>query len=200
MDTKQIKDEHPLPGVLEQYGVSLRRSGRSFIARCPFHDDQHPSFSVYLGASGWKFKCWGGSCGKSGDVLDFIGLQLFGENWDNHDNSQFKDVLSALGAGDSGKSRATWTTPVSTPVERTPLSGEVQFAWEIALSIYGDILQKTPEARAYLEERSLPLEILRKYRFGYCPAEGSSLLAAAAMRRLTRQDLEDSRAVPPVLR
>jgi DNA primase len=66
----------------------------------------------------------------------------------------------------------------------------VQFAWEIALSIYGDIFQKTPEARRYLQERRLSKEVIRKYRFGYCPTEGSPLLAAAGMRRLTRQDLE----------
>jgi DNA primase len=50
MDTQQIKHDNPLPVVLEQYGVSLRRTGQGFIGRCPFHDDRHPSFSVFLGA------------------------------------------------------------------------------------------------------------------------------------------------------
>ena len=191
MDLKQIKVDNPLPGVLEEYHISLRRAGRGFIARCPFHDDQHPSLSVYLGLSGWQFRCWGGSCGKSGDLFDFVGYQLFGDGWDNHNDSQFKDVLQALGASDHGRSRAVWKTAISsTPTGPTPVSGAVQFAWEIALSIYGDILQKSPEAREYLKERRLSLDVIRKYRFGYCPVEGSPLLAAAGMRRLTRQDLE----------
>lgn len=189
MDIQQIKQDNPLPAVLEQYGVSLRRAGQGFIGRCPFHDDRHPSFSVYLARSGWQFKCWGGSCGMSGDVFDFIGLQLFGSSWSNRDAAQFKDVLAALGAADRGQSRATWKTDVR-PYEPKPTTDLTRFAWEVALSIYGDILQRSTEAWDYLHQRCFPLDILRKYRFGYCPPEGSPLLAAAAMRRLTRQDLE----------
>lgn len=191
MNTQQIKTDNPLPGVLEQYGVNLKRAGQGFIARCPFHDDRHPSFSVYLARGGWQFKCWGGSCGVSGDVFDFIGLQLFGGSWNNRDTAQFKDVLAALGAADRGKSRATWTVPVRPP-EARQVSPKVRFAWEIALAMYAENLVQTEKAWTYLEERCLSPQVLRKYRFGFCPAEGSPLLAAAAMRRLTRQDLEEA--------
>lgn len=189
MDTQEIKENNPLPTVLEQYGVALRRTGQGFIARCPFHDDRHPSFSVFLGRAGWQFKCWGGSCGVSGDVFDFIGLQLFGEGWSSRDAAQFKDVLAALGAADRGQSRATWKVQVR-PVEPKQASDLMRFAWELALSIYSELLLQETEIQGYLQSRRLSPGVLRKYRFGYCPPEGSPLLAAAAMRRLTRQDLE----------
>jgi hypothetical protein len=36
----------PITTVFERYGVSLRRQGYSFVAKCPFHDDRRPSLSV----------------------------------------------------------------------------------------------------------------------------------------------------------
>jgi hypothetical protein len=41
---------------------------------CPFHNERTPSFSVYRLNGVDKFKCWGGSCGVRGDVLEFIKL------------------------------------------------------------------------------------------------------------------------------
>jgi hypothetical protein len=61
------KAELPLPHLLTRLGLAehARRS-----ARCPFHDDQSPSFSVFLGARGWRWKCHAG-CGE-GDEIDFL--------------------------------------------------------------------------------------------------------------------------------
>jgi CHC2 zinc finger/Protein of unknown function (DUF3631) len=40
-------------------------------ARCPFHDDEHPSFSVFKNKSAaFVFKCH--ACGAAGDQIDFI--------------------------------------------------------------------------------------------------------------------------------
>jgi len=46
----------------------LRRSGKNFVARCPFHDDRNPSFAVYPETQ--SFYCFG--CHASGDVLSFL--------------------------------------------------------------------------------------------------------------------------------
>ena len=52
--------------------LPLRRIGTSFVARCPFHDDEHPSFVVF--PDSYSFHCFG--CGKHGDVIDFLRLRL----------------------------------------------------------------------------------------------------------------------------
>tara|TARA_B100000315_G_scaffold225363_1_gene231536 strand:- start:1283 stop:1834 length:552 start_codon:yes stop_codon:yes gene_type:complete len=40
-------------------------------ALCPFHDDHHPSLSVYRGRDGCdRFKCF--ACGAAGDAIDFV--------------------------------------------------------------------------------------------------------------------------------
>jgi hypothetical protein len=57
-----------LPALLHQLGLGhyAKKS-----ARCPFHDDQRNSFSVFKGDGGaWYWKCWAG-CGK-GDEITFL--------------------------------------------------------------------------------------------------------------------------------
>ena len=48
--------------------LPLRRSGKNFVARCPFHDDRRPSFVVYPTTQ--SFYCFG--CRAAGDVLSFL--------------------------------------------------------------------------------------------------------------------------------
>ena len=58
------------PSITEVVGqrVHLRKTGREYTGRCPFHADKTPSFSV--SEEKGLFHCFG--CGKSGDVFDFI--------------------------------------------------------------------------------------------------------------------------------
>lgn len=70
LDFDAIKREHPLPAVVQHFGIQLRAAGREFKACCPFHDEKTPSFTVFAGRRGWIFNCHG--CGAGGDVLDFV--------------------------------------------------------------------------------------------------------------------------------
>ncbi len=38
----------------------VRRSSRGFVARCPSHNDRHPSLSISEGDRGILLKCWSG--------------------------------------------------------------------------------------------------------------------------------------------
>ena len=62
-----------LPDPLTYYATeldALRGYGQSATARCPFHDDQHPSLSVNLDTG--AFRCRVPACGANGrDVLAF---------------------------------------------------------------------------------------------------------------------------------
>lgn len=48
--------------------MAVRRVGRRFVARCPFHDEKTPSFSIDPAAN--LFYCFG--CGEGGDVFTLI--------------------------------------------------------------------------------------------------------------------------------
>ena len=52
--------------VAEALGLEVRRQGRNFVCRCPFHDEKTPSFTVYPDQG--RYHCYG--CGAHGDTLD----------------------------------------------------------------------------------------------------------------------------------
>jgi hypothetical protein len=67
-DIREAKRKLPLPTLMYRLGLG-ERAKKS--ARCPFHDDQRNSFSVYKNAKGeFHFKCFTG-CGD-GDEINFL--------------------------------------------------------------------------------------------------------------------------------
>lgn len=70
-DFERIRREYPLPDIIAQAGIALRKNGREYEALCPFHGEKTPSFQVYPSKSGhWQYHCKG--CGAHGDVLNFV--------------------------------------------------------------------------------------------------------------------------------
>src|SRR5262249_46243595 len=64
----EAKRRLPLPSLMKALGLGERAEKN---ARCPFHDDQHPSFSIFQGNNGdWFWKCHAG-CGE-GDEIAFL--------------------------------------------------------------------------------------------------------------------------------
>lgn len=69
-DTDRIRREVSLVETAERFGVSLMKDGDEWIARCPFHEDDTPSFTIFTGRDRvQRMHCFG--CGAKGDVLDF---------------------------------------------------------------------------------------------------------------------------------
>lgn len=99
------------PSILEVIGqrIDLRRAGREFVGRCPFHSDSSPSLSV--SDTKQVFHCFG--CGESGDVIDFI-RKL--------DRLTYRDAIATLGVTGELKQR-----PVLTLGRRR--AAEIAAAW-----------------------------------------------------------------------
>jgi hypothetical protein len=76
----EAKRRLPLPELLRQLGYSEKHIGKT--AHCPFHSDEHKSFSVFHSedGKGWQWKCFAG-CGE-GDEIGFLrklkGLSMTG--------------------------------------------------------------------------------------------------------------------------
>ena len=56
--------------IIESYGVRLRRVGDIYRGKCPFHNETHPSFTVYPKTE--SFYCFG--CMRHGNAIKFIEL------------------------------------------------------------------------------------------------------------------------------
>lgn len=64
---EQIKERLPINEVIGQY-IKLEKSGASYKARCPFHNEKSASFFVSPDRGGYY--CFG--CGAKGDIFTFV--------------------------------------------------------------------------------------------------------------------------------
>ena len=67
-DIAAARQRHSLVELLECHGIPMMGEGLRRTARCPFHDDQSPSLSVYLDSN--RYYCF--ACGASGDAISLI--------------------------------------------------------------------------------------------------------------------------------
>src|SRR6516165_11682130 len=62
----EAKRRLPLPDLMSRLGLG-EHAKKS--ARCPFHSDEHPSFSVFQGEDGfWHWNCFAG-CGDGDEIM-----------------------------------------------------------------------------------------------------------------------------------
>lgn len=73
----------PIVDVAETHLGQLRKTSKGYITRCPFHQDNSPSFHIYPESN--RYYCFG--CNATGDVITFIQKLL------NHD---FKSAVLYL--------------------------------------------------------------------------------------------------------
>ena len=67
--TEEIKQKIDIVELIGAMGVSLRKTGRSFVGFCPFHPNSRtPAFTVYPESQ--SFYCFG--CHASGTAFDFV--------------------------------------------------------------------------------------------------------------------------------
>lgn len=62
-----LKSSVAIEDLVGRY-IDLRKSGQTFMGRCPFHDDNNPSFVIYPKTQ--TFHCFG--CWAHGDVISFL--------------------------------------------------------------------------------------------------------------------------------
>ncbi len=135
--------------------LELRRQGRSFVARCPFHDDRHPSLQINPERQTWK--CF--VCDIGGDIFSFV-MQKEGV--------EFPEALRMLAdrAGIVLEQR---------PGRRNESGGDkrgLYQAMEWATAQFHQCFQEHADAepaRRYIEERGIHSESIARFRLGFAP-------------------------------
>lgn len=65
---QEINDAAILRDIVQNYNVSLKRSGANYKGCCPFHNEDTPSF--YVSPAKGFYKCFG--CGAYGHAVNFV--------------------------------------------------------------------------------------------------------------------------------
>lgn len=131
--------------------ISLRRAGANFIARCPFHQEKTPSFTV--STSKQFYHCFG--CGVSGDAIQFL---------TEHDGLHFVEAVETLA------SRAGLAMPIETQEgNQTVRSTPIYEILAEAAAFYQTQLRNHPtaeKAHQYLKKRGLTGQIAKQFGLG----------------------------------
>lgn len=141
--------------------TKVKRSGRSYMAICPFHQEKSPSMSIDP-AKG-VYHCFG--CQKSGDVYTFLqetqGLDF---------NEAVEELARRAGIhieSDPGADR------------RRGRRNALHEAVRRAIEVYHQRLKAAPDAgpaRKYLRSRGYDADVVDEYKLGYSPDTWDTLV------------------------
>jgi DNA primase len=143
--------------------LPLKKTGANFVARCPFHTEKTPSFSVNRDKQ--FYHCFG--CGASGNAITFL------MEFNRLDFVEAIEDLAAFIGVDVPKETLSAR---STPQKRDDFSNLYQLM-EQATAFYTEQLQAKEGigALGYLRARGVGDQVMRDYRLGYAPDAWQSL-------------------------
>ncbi|MFH0965209.1 MAG: DNA primase [Planctomycetota bacterium] len=161
---EEVRAASDIVSVIGQY-VPLKKAGRNFVARCPFHREKTPSFNV--NPERQIFKCFG--CNEAGNVFTFVM---------KHERLSFPQAVEIL-AERAGivLRRGAESGPREGGGSRERLR-EVN-VW--AARRFRKWLESAEgkEARDYLERRRIEEKTVRRFGLGWAPDQWDALLSSA---------------------
>ena len=153
--------------------VKLKKTGKNYSARCPFHDEKTPSFSVNPDKQ--FYYCFG--CGAGGNAVGFVM---------DYDNVDFPQAVEALAHTAGLEVPREQTTPQQDAQRDrqahlyTTLNAANQY-FQQALRHH----QQASRAVNYLKGRGLSGQIAQRYQIGFAPPGWQNLI-----ERLGDKELE----------
>lgn len=163
-----------LVDLIDSY-VPLKKTGSNFVARCPFHNEKTPSFSVNREKQ--LYHCFG--CGAGGNAISFLM---------DYNHLDFVEAVEDL-ASYAGipVPREQFDAPRSVAQQNLP---DVYAVLQQVADFYVEELLKNQEAKKavdYLCARGVNEEIAKEFAIGYAPADWQVL-----GRRFPPKTLQDA--------
>ncbi|MES2345083.1 MAG: DNA primase [Chlamydiota bacterium] len=137
--------------------LQLQRTGASYKACCPFHNEQSPSFVIQKGEN--HYHCYG--CGAHGDAIAFMM---------NHLKMSFTDAIETL----AERFQVHLEKAEGGEEKKGPGKTALKEVLEKACQFYQFVLLHTEEGRVpleYLYKRGLTLDFIQKFRIGLSSKE-----------------------------
>jgi len=155
--------------------VALKRAGKDYKARCPFHNEKTPSFYV-VPAKGF-YKCFG--CGESGDAFTFLMKRQ---------GLTFQEAVRAVAL----------KVGVDIPADEEKRGDEPNRALYEVVAFAADFFRNNlwsaggERARQYLETRAISKETAERFGLGYAPDAWRGLREAARKHGISDELLLDA--------
>ncbi|MCU0706985.1 MAG: DNA primase [Pirellula sp.] len=142
--------------------ADVRRQGRGFVARCPFHDDRRPSLQINPERQVWK--CY--VCDVGGDVFSFI-MQKEGVT--------FPEALRLL----ADRAGIVIEERKGSRKEDVDAKRNLYKVMQWAVAEYHQCFLNSPEAseaRRYIEDRGIDRRSIERFQIGFAPESWSWII------------------------
>jgi len=154
--------------------VPLKKAGQNHQARCPFHDEKTPSFTVNQDKQ--FYHCFG--CGANGNAISFLM---------EYNRMEFVEAIEALAE------RAGMTIPREAGSrQQGGALTELYELMELVVEFYRRQLREHPQAgkaREYLQRRGIADDLVQGFELGYAPAGWDNLINALGKSGAARERL-----------
>jgi len=179
-EVTRLKQEVSLVRLLEGQGHALKKQGKDYALRCPFHDDKTASLIVSPASN--LFHCFG--CGVAGSVIDWV-MKTQGVSFRLACELLQKDLGLVL-EGPAQPVKKNTTTKLASPftalahpapavlahpcasAASAAESADHQALLRQVIDYYHETLKQSPEALAYLEKRGLAsAELIDRFKLGF---------------------------------
>jgi len=158
---QQLLNRIDIVDVIERH-VQLRKAGQNYVARCPFHAEKTPSFSVSPAKQ--FYHCFG--CGAHGNAISFVM---------EHGGLGYIEAVKELASMVGMQVPELRDLQVSQAAKAGPGLAERLL---VAARYYKDHLKHSEQAIAYLKQRGLTGEIAARFGLGYAPEAWQGLAEA----------------------
>ncbi|HBF03831.1 MAG TPA: DNA primase, partial [Verrucomicrobiales bacterium] len=152
---EQIRQANDIVELIQSY-IPLKRTGGTWKALCPFHNEKTPSFHV--NPQRQTYYCFG--CNKGGDVFNFL---------KDYEGLSFFEAAQRL--ADRASIELTTTLDPGTSQRSERKKALLQLHEQIAHR-WHQVLLEDPQgekARTYLQSRNVSLEAIKHFQLGYAP-------------------------------
>ena len=164
--------------VIDGY-IPLSRSGKTFKALCPFHDEKTPSFTVSQDKQ--FYHCFG--CNASGTAIGFLM---------DYSGMEFLAAVETLAAQAGLKiPREAVTGTTTQPTDFSDLYALM----EQATQYFREQLREHPKAgyvRDYIKQRGISDELVEEFELGFAPPGWDNLLRTLGKSLTLTKHLQDA--------
>ena len=172
----QVRQATDIVAVIGNF-VPLKRSGKNFVARCPFHREKTPSFNVSPAKQ--IYKCFG--CGEAGNVFGFLM---------KHQKMTFPQAVRSL----AEQAGIRIEEPDERSNRRAASRRRLREVNRWAARVFRKWFESDDgkEARQYLEDRRITPATARKFGLGWTPDAWDALLERGRLDEISDTDLLDA--------
>jgi DNA primase catalytic core len=153
-ELNELKKQLDLVALIRSRGVELKATGNgSLMGKCPFHEDDKPSFGVTPAKGLWH--CLG--CGAAGNGIQFV--QQF-------DKISFRHAVELLRSQSAVAFKPTAQTVPKLPPPVALDADDAALLRQVA-DYYHATLLRSPVALDYVKKRGLTDEAVQAFKLGY---------------------------------